>query len=175
MCGDVSSAVNLSFRYSESDYVHALRSHYASRLRLRLDVVAVVVLAVLGAYFWRSPDWSWFGVACVTIGSVFALFLIGAFTFFPVLIFRREPKFRDEYTLTFSSEGIHFRTEHIDSHLQWNLYSRALVDGHSYVLYHGSNSFTVIPKRVFQSAEEQQSFEALLTQHIRQIVRRGTR
>jgi len=30
------------------------------------------------------------------------------------LIFRREPKFRDDYLLSFSPEGIHFRTAHIE-------------------------------------------------------------
>jgi len=42
------------------------------------------------------------------------------------------------------------------------MYSRALVDAHSFVLYYGSRSFTVIPKRVFPTAEQQQAFEKLL-------------
>ena len=100
--------------------------------------------------------------------------LVAAFMVIPPLIFRREPKFRDDYSLTFSPEGIHFRTALFDSQLQWSMYSRALVDAHSYVLYYGSRQFTVIPKRVFQSAEQQQAFEQLLTQHVSQIVRRDT-
>jgi hypothetical protein len=64
------------------------------------------------------------------------------------------------------------RTAHIDSKLQWSTYSRALVDIYSYVLYYASRYFTVIPKRVFQSAEQQQAFEQLLTQHVPEIVRR---
>jgi len=99
--------------------------------------------------------------------------LIAAFTVIPFFIFRREPKFRDEYSLTFSPEGIHFRTASIDSQLQWSLYARALVDSHSYVLYYGSTQFTVIPKRIFSNAEQQQDFERLLTEHVSQIVRRG--
>jgi hypothetical protein len=166
--------VNLSFRYLESDYVKALRAHYASRLRLRGDAVAIVVLVVGGAYLWRSPNLHWLSVACVTVAVVFALIVIAVFTVIPPLVFRREPKFRDEYSLTFSPEGIHFRTAHIDSQLQWSLYSRVLIDAHSYVLYYGSRQFTVIPKRVFQSKEQQQSFEQLLTQHVSQIVRRDT-
>ncbi len=170
----MNETVNLSFRYSESDYVRALRAHYASRLRLRLDIVTAIVLAVLGAYLWHSPNLPWLGVACVAVSAVFVLILIAAFTVIPPLAFRREPKFRDDYSLTFSQEGIHFGTAHIDSQLQWSLYSRALVDAHSYVLYYGPRQFTVIPKRVFQSAEQQQIFEQLLTQHISEIVRRDT-
>jgi hypothetical protein len=167
------STVNLSFRYLEIDYVRALRAHYASRLRLRIDIVVVITLAGIGACLWRSPGPHWLALGCVVVAALFALMLVAAFTVIPRFAFRREPKFRDNYSLTFSPEGIHFRTAHVDSQLRWSLYSRALVDAHSYVLYHAARRFTVIPKRIFRSAEEQQVFEQLLNAHISQIVRRG--
>jgi hypothetical protein len=143
-------------------------------LRLRLDIVVTVVLVGIGVFLWQSPSLHWLSLACIVIAVASALMLIAAFTVIPPLAFRREPKFRDDYSLTFSPEGIHFRTAHIDSQLQWSMYSRALIDAHSYVLYYGSRQFTVIPKRVFQSVEQQQAFEQLLTQHVSQIVRRDT-
>jgi YcxB-like protein len=170
----MNSSINLAFRYTERDYVRALRSHYASRLRLRLDIAVTVILVVIGAYLWRSSSLHWLGLVCVVIAVTFALMLVAAFTVIPILAFRHEPKFRNDYSLTFSPEGIHFRTTHIDSQLQWSMYSQALVDAHSYVLYYGSRQFTVIPKRVFQSAQQQQAFEQLLAQHISQIVRRDS-
>ena len=166
--------VNLRFRYLESDYARALRAHYASRLRLRLDIVVAIVLAGIGAYLWRSSSVHWLGVGCALVAALFVLMLIAAFTVIPRIAFRREPKFRDDYALTFSPEGIHFRTAHVDSQLQWSMYSSALVDAHSYVLYYGSRQFTVIPKRIFQSTEDQRTFEQMLTQHVPQIVRRDT-
>jgi hypothetical protein len=162
----VNSAVNISFRYVESDYIRALRAHYASVLRLRLDMIVVVALAAIGVYLWQSPSSRWFGVACVSAATLFSLMLVAAFTVIPRLAFRRKPKFRDEYSLELSPQGIHFRTAHINSQLQWSMYSRALVDAHSYVLYHGSRQFTVIPKRVFQSSEQRQAFEQLLAQNV---------
>ena len=170
----MNSIINLSFRYAERDYVRAVRAHYASHLRLRLDIVVTIVLAGIGVYLWHSPGQGWLGLACVVLAVSFALILIAAFTIIPPLAFRREPKFRDDYSLTFSPDGIHFCTAHIDSQLQWSIYSRALIDNHSYVLYYGSRQFSVIPKRVFQSVEQQQAFEQLLTQHVPQIVRRNT-
>lgn len=168
----VNSTVHLSFRYAKSDYVRAMRAHYASQLRLRLDIPVTVVVLGIGVYLLRSADQYWLGVALIVVAGVFAMLLAAAFTIIPRLAFRREPKFRDEYSLTFSPEGIHFRTEHIDSQLEWSLYSRAMIDAHSYVLYYGARQFTVIPKRVFQSPEQQEAFEQLLTQRISQIVRR---
>jgi hypothetical protein len=101
------------------------------------------------------------------------LVLIGAFMVLPRVLFAREAKFRDEYSLTFSPEGIHFQTEHIDSQLQWSLYTRALVDAHSFVLYYGSRSFTIIPKRVFRTAEQQAAFERMIAKKIPEISKKG--
>jgi hypothetical protein len=42
--------VNLSFRYADEDYVRAMRAHYASRLRLPLDIAVTSGVAVFGAY-----------------------------------------------------------------------------------------------------------------------------
>ena len=164
--------VSFSFRYSENDYVQAYRAHYRTRLRLPLDTVAIVLGMGIGAWLWRTPARHWLGVGCVALSTVLLLMIVAAFTIIPRLLFRREPKFRDEYFLTFSPVGIHFRTDSIDSQLQWNLYSRVLVDAHSYVLYYGSTQFTVIPKRAFQDAEQQEAFERLLARHVSQIVRR---
>ena len=166
----MNETVHLSFHYSKADIVRAMRSHYASRMRPRLDVVMAVVLALAGAYLWRSPDSHWSGVFAMGASAAFVLFLFTAFVILPPLAFRLEPKYRDDYSLIFSSEGIHFRMVHIDSQLQWSVYSRALVDAHSYLLYYGSRIFTVIPKRVFESAEQQRVFEHLLAQHIPKIV-----
>lgn len=168
----MNSTIDLSFRYSEKDFVQAMRAHYASRLRLRFDIVMIVVLAALAAYDWRSPSLHWYGVALFGVLAVFILILFAAFAIIPRMVFRREPKFRDDYSLTFSPEGIHFRTAHIDSQLQWSMYSRALVDANSYVLYYGSRLFTVIPKRVFESAEQQEEFDRLLGQKVSQIVKK---
>jgi len=162
-------SVNLNFRYTEADYVRAMRSHYASRLRLPLDITVVVVAAALGAYELKSGSRG-FGITMLAMSGLFALVLVSAFAVIPRMGFRREPKFRDDYTLTFSPQGIHFRTAHIDSDLQWSLYTCALVDAHSFVLYYGSQQFTVIPKRVFQDDAQREAFETLLAQKISNIV-----
>ena len=166
----MSEAINLSFRYAKSDIVRAMRSHYASHMRPRLDIITAFLLAVVGAYLWRSPSTRWFGGFAIGASAVFVLFLFVAFVVGPPLAFRLEPEYRNDYSLIFSPEGIHFRTVHVDSQLQWSLYSRTLVDAYSYILYHGSRTFTIIPKRVFQNPEQQRAFEELLGQHVQKII-----
>ena len=105
--------------------------------------------------------------------AAFGLILVAAFLVIPPLAFRYEPKFRDEYSLTFSPEGIQFQAAHIESSLKWSFYPQALVDDHSYLLYWGSRTFTVIPKRVFQSTDQERTFEQLLAEHVPKIVRKA--
>ena len=161
--------VNLSFRYVEQDYVRALRAHYASRLRLPLDIAVIVGVAIVGAYQWRSGSHG-FGIISLCLSGFLALMLIAAFALIPSIAFRRQPKFRDEYSLSFSPEGIHFRTTHIDSDLKWGMYTWALVDAYSFILYYGSQQFTVIPKHVFDSSSQRQAFEQLLRQNVSKVV-----
>jgi amino acid transporter len=168
----VASTVELLFRYAERDYVRAMRAHYARRLRPRLDITLAVILAIIGVYFWRSPESRWEALVCFGLSGTLVAILIAAFGVIPHVVFRREMKFRDEYSLTFSPDGIRFRTAHIDSQLQWTLYSWALVTADSYILYYGVGSFTLVPKRVFQNAEQQSVFEGLLSQNIARIVRK---
>lgn len=168
----MSATVSLTFRYQQSDFTRAMRAHYATRLRLWLDITLIVVVVGAGLFLWRSTDLRSFGIFFVAIATAFALMLVWAFFVLPIWIFRSQPKFLDEYQLTFTPEKIHFHTSHIDSELQWTMYTRALVDADSYVLYYGSRTFTLIPKRVFQSDAQREAFEELLTGNLKQIVRR---
>ena len=79
----------------------------------------------------------------------------------------------EEYSLTFSPEGIHFQTTDIDSQLQWKMYSHALIDKESFLLYYGSNQFSVIPKSAFQTAAEREGFERLLANKISKVVNKS--
>ena len=161
--------VNLSFRDAEQDYVRALRAHYAGRLRLQLDIAVIVGVALIGAYEWWSGSQG-FGIISFCLSGFLALILVAAFAIIPGLAFRRQPKFRDEYSLTFSSEGIHFRTIHIDSDLKWGIYTWALVDPYSFILYYSPQQFTVVPKHVFQSPSQRQAFEQLLRRNVSKVV-----
>jgi hypothetical protein len=161
--------VNLSFRYVEQDYVRALRAHYAARLRLPLDIAVIVGLAVLGIRETQSGSRG-FGISMLAVSGISAVMLLAAFAVIPKIVFRSQPKFRDDYSLTFSPQGIHFRTANIDSDLQWSLYTSALVDEHSVILYYGSRQFTVVPKRVLQDVSQRQIFEHLLVQNVSKIV-----
>jgi hypothetical protein len=169
--GTVVDTLTLSFRYSEQQYARAVRTHYASRLRLPLDILVTIALVVGGVYELRSGSQS-FGIFLLSAAGVFTLILIAAFVVIPKLAFR-QPTLREHYSLTFSPEGIHFQTTDIDSQLQWKMYSHALIDKESFLLYYGSNQFTVIPKSAFQTAAEREAFERLLADKVSKVVNKS--
>jgi len=170
-----SSAVSLIFNYAETDYVRAMRAHYASYLRVWRDLCIIVVAGTAAAYLWRVPGFHWLGVTLLVLSVSMALILIAAFVIIPPWVFRRNPKLRDEYSFEISPQGIHYATLHIDTHLQWSLFTRTLIDSHSYLLYWDSRAFVLLPKRVFQTIEERTTFEQLLAEYIPEKARKTQR
>jgi hypothetical protein len=95
-----------------------------------------------------------------------------AFLIIPPLMYHRNAKLKSHYYLGFSENIIDFKTDKIDSQLQWSLYEKALANKNTYLLYYGNDTFTIIPKRVFPSAEILQEFESLMRSkitHIKQL------
>jgi hypothetical protein len=54
--------VTLRFRYTQEDYVRAMRLHLSRRMRLEHDIVVAVVLGLLSAFMLHNaadPSWFW--------------------------------------------------------------------------------------------------------------------
>jgi hypothetical protein len=163
--------VRFSFRYSELDYIRAVRAYNLARLRIWLDLVVIVFVGVATVYLWQFPSLHWFSITLMSVLGILGLGLLISFTVIPPIVFRRDRKFRDKYTVTCSGDGIRFESTHVDSLIQWSAYSQALIDSYSYVLKYGK-SFTAIPKRVFHNESQKKQFEQLLTVHISEILRK---
>ena len=84
----------------------------------------------------------------------------------------REPRYQSPFRLTFSEEGIEFRTSDLESRLQWSLYGRALRANGCWLLYHMRDHYSIIPLRAFARDEDRKAFEALVETHVAKIERR---
>ena len=140
-----------------------MRRHFLERMHLKLDL-AVAGGGALGCslLFWRGGR-EWFLLAFLSL-CLLLLALIGAAWFvLPGLWWRTQPKLHGEYQLDFAPEGIDFRTEGIESRLQWSLFRRVIREPDFYLLYYSRwSAFTVIPTRAFASPADQERFCALL-------------
>ena len=164
--------VNVSFRYSEQEYTRAVRTHYRSKLRLPIDIVVTGALLAGGIYELRSGSTA-YGIFLLSGCGVFVLILIAALAAIPKLAWQRQPKLHENYSFTFTPDGIHFQTEHIDSQLQWNMYTHAVVDRDSFLLYYGADQFTVVPKRIFQDVNAREAFERLIVSNVPRVVQKA--
>lgn len=117
----MSEPIDLSFHYTQQDYVRGYRAHAFARTPFFVDVLFAIGVAALGAWCWTLPDFHLWGAGAMLAGAIFLALVVAAYWIIPVTVFRREPKFRDDYRMVFSAEGIHFKTVNIDSQLQWTL------------------------------------------------------
>jgi hypothetical protein len=157
--------ITVEFRYLQEDYLQAVRAHQRANLGLG-NLLSIPIGAVAAAYFWHSQEYHWIAVLGMFTAAAFSVLYLAAFFIVPLIFFRSEPKFKDEYSLEFTDDGIHFKTSNLDSRINWSLYSSVRITRTAYVLYYGRRHFTVIPKRVFKSDAEQERFVGLIESKI---------
>ncbi|HVI71060.1 MAG TPA: YcxB family protein, partial [Pyrinomonadaceae bacterium] len=142
--------VHLSFRYTEEEYLAAIRSYFWRSKGLLARVIVSCLLFAIGLLLIDA----WLGFFIPVWADVILMFIAAVGFFHGYVIdlprgcFRGDPKFREEYNLTFSEEGIGFKTQSINSSIAWSLYTRVIENGSFYILVYGKNihSLSIIPK-----------------------------
>ena len=161
-----SAPISISFINELKDHIEAQRVLYNESILAKLDKVVAVLIFGFGVYcvvFIGLRWWTiiWFPLA---VAEWFDLFSLNRWR--AKIWFQRNPKFREEYHLTFSHENIHFKTASLDSTLQWTHYERVIESPDLFLLMYGKGLYTLIPKRCFNSNEEINAFRALVNQAI---------
>ena len=168
----MSSSVTIEYQLSELDVARAARAHFGSWKRLFIDIMIALALIEIGLWFGADKGYAaLFGIVAAMIGAIFLLMLLWAFVFMPKAAMR-EPRYQSPFRLTFSEEGIEFRTSDLESRLQWSLYGRALRANGCWLLYHMRDHYSIIPLRAFARDEDRKAFEALVETHVAKIERR---
>jgi hypothetical protein len=163
-------SIQLSFKYTEEEYLAAARLFlWRSRETLIRLVVTFAFLSfglilLLSLISFALPLWATISLSLLVGVALFH----GFFYDLPRRYFRGDPKFRDEYSLTFSDEGIGFKTRNIDASVAWSLYTGVIENKNFYLLIYGKDiaSLTVIPKRVFRDSKQEVTFVEMLRRHI---------
>ena len=162
--------VELRFSHTEKEYMAAVRFYFlhSPELMVRIIVLFVLISAVfvllnllLGFVL---PLWSLFALILLFGIAVFHAYLVDL----PRRYFRSDPKFREEYDLTFTDAGIEFKTPHIKSSLAWSLYTRVVENESFYILVYGKNlpSLSILPKRAFRNGKQELALRQMLRRHV---------
>jgi hypothetical protein len=170
MSYSANESVQLSFRHDEKEFLAATRTYFwhSRELLVRLIVVDVLfallflMLNVLVGFI--MPLWA---LAALIVLAWVAWFH-GVVIDLPRARFRGDPKFRDEFNLTFRDANIEFRTENVNATYAWSFYSSVIEDDNFYLLTYGKNihSFSVLPKRAFRDTNQETLFRGMLRRHL---------
>ena len=163
----MSESVELQFRYTQDEYVSAIRAYMLAKRSIAFFVGIASLVTLLGIYFLLTQADSVATIALLCAGT-FLFGLVGtSFGILPHRRFLANPQFRSEYHLGFAEDGILFQTDHINSTLKWDIYTEAVETERFYLLVYGAEgAVTVIPKRVFNSAEQEACFKKLLMRKV---------
>ena len=162
--------VQLNFQLTEKEYIAAIRLYALHSTEILLRLIILWILVAAGLFLltllldFALPVWALIAM----IGLVGVSLTQGYFYDRPRRYFRGDPKFRDEYHLSFSDSGIGFKTQNIDATLAWSMFTRVIENDKFYLTVYGRDlhSVSVIPKRAFVSTQQEATFRQMLRRHI---------
>lgn len=161
-----SNLISISFFNELKDHIEAQRVLYGQGFMAKLDKIVAVLLFAFGIYCVTSAGVAWWTLIWFPLAVAEWFDLLTLSRLRAKIHFRRNPKFREEYHLTFSPQNIHFKTISLDSTLQWTHYERVIENPNLFLLVYGRDLYTIVPKRYFKSEEELNTFRALVDQTI---------
>lgn len=154
--------VELAFTYTEDEYIEAARLFfsraYDPKFQLYLGLAVMAGALLIG---WLSGDV--YVTGSVLVAGVFVLarrWYVDSVL--PRSYFRNNPKFRDPYRLTFSDDGVVFRSKGVESKIGWDFYTGVWETTDFYFLVYGKDLFSLIPKRVLRGPRQEAAFRELL-------------
>jgi hypothetical protein len=154
--------MTIRFHPELTDQIRASIVLYRSSVWRICDRIAGTIAVISGITFFVLCGWQWWLAILVPVALSEWSDYLHLHTLQAWIFFKRNPKFRGEYILTFRPEGLHFKTTAIDSTLGWSYYDKILEDSVVFLLSYGKNMCTVIPKRVFKDEDEMNRFRNLI-------------
>lgn len=164
--------VELTFKYTQSEYVKAEREYLIGSKTIRkFDAALVAILLPLSAFYLLFSSFSI--VSIVLLGVVLLALMVGCALYFyiPAYKFKQTSKYHEEYHLIFSKDSVKFKTPSIDSELKWDIYSQLWESDTFYFLIQSPRVYSIIPKRAFGNQEEMQAFEEIVLSNLKSAKR----
>ena len=159
--------VELAFSYTEDEYVEAARLFFSRGYDAKFHTyLGLAVLAGGLLVGWLAGDVYVAGLV-LFVGLLLLARRLYVNSALPRMYFRRNPKFLDAYRLTFSDEGVAFRSKGVESKIGWEFYTGVWETPDFYFLVYGKDLFSLVPKRVFRGPRQEAAFRELLRRHLK--------
>lgn len=155
--------IEVAFRLSRSEYVRALRfclrkRHLVSWVQLLTIAVALALAVVMARVMERVS------VLCTmlfVLAVMLAVYSLYQYLLKPGRIFDRDPMLHREVRFRFNGEDIARQDSEVAVLLDWRV-SKVWRNRDFYFLFEGKESYILLPRRAFGSAEEEKQFERLV-------------
>ena len=152
-----------AFQLSRSEYVRALRfclrkRHLVSWIQLLTIAVALALSVVMALVMERVS------VLCTMLfvmAVMLAVYSLYQYLLKPGRIFDRDPMLHREVRFRFNGEDIARQDSEVAVLLDWRV-SKVWRNRDFYFLFEGKESYILLPRRAFGSAEEEKQFERLV-------------
>lgn len=165
--------LEIRFKYSEDEYCRALRLYHLHTKMNKFDIIFFIIAIILIVFSRRYLTESWLGTVLLIVLVIWVIVVILSLFIIPRIHYRQNPKLRDECFLTFSENGIKFKTSYIDSNIEWSLYNKIWESKEFYYLFHGKAMFSIIPKRAFVNEQDENRFKAFLNRKISEEIKKN--
>jgi hypothetical protein len=159
---EMPGAVELSFTYTEDEYISAARLYFAraydTKFRFYLSVGFLVCASLIA---WLAGN-VYVAAMMLLPGLLVLARYWYSYSVLPRSYFRSNPKFREPYELTFSDKGILFRSKGVESRVEWDFYTKVLETPDYFFLVYGKDMFSLLPKRALREHGQESALRELL-------------
>ncbi|MCM2258396.1 MAG: YcxB family protein [Vicinamibacteria bacterium] len=157
-------SITLTYQPLLSDVLHSARLAEGALWRTSSRVVAALLaVAAVLMWYWGAPGWA-LGFFLLSIAEWFNLLPLAVAVAW--LEFHRNPKYKQQYSITLRPQGLLFVTEAVRSEIGWNFYRRFWESDRAFVLSYGQGLPTVIPKSAIKGDADLGTVRALLAEHV---------
>jgi len=165
---NIIETVEVTFKYTQAEYVKADRQYLiASKTISKTSIVILAIFLPASLIYLFFTSYSILGIIFIAVGIVAAIVGSALYFYIPIYKFKITPKYNDEYILSFSGDGIAFRTPSIDSIIKWDMYSEIWESMEFYFLIQSPRLYTLIPKRIFKSPDDMRIFEEIAVTNLK--------
>ena len=131
----------------------------------KLDLTLIGLLIIFTIYLFINN-----GVSIMPIILIILLFIVSIifavlYVFQPGIFYNKINKFNQQYHLEFRDNRILFKTNGINSELDWNFYEALWENDNFFYIIHSKEMYTLIPKRVFNNEMEIIEFKNLFMKY----------
>lgn len=159
--------IELKFTHTKEEYVKAVREYLiAAKIISKVNVVFIVLFTIFSVFYAVSSGFeviSLFALTVSTMGLIIGTLVYGVM---PIKIYNKSKRVQEPYDIAFDHDSIKFKTNSIDSVLQWTTYSKVWQSKNFFFLIQETNVYSVIPIRAFKNADDLHAFKALVSETI---------